>query len=97
MVKVKEVEGRLVCTFPERMNTLACQAHGPQLLDEIARAQKPVTFDMKGVISVASSFLRLCLCTLKTLGPEKLVLDNASPEVKKAIMLAKMDSFLIMQ
>ena len=97
MVKVKDVQGRLVCTFPERMDTLACDTHGPQLLDEIAQAQKPVTFDMKGVIYVASSFLRLCLCTLKTLGPEKLVLDNTSPEVKKALALAQMDSFLMMR
>ena len=97
MVKVKDVEGRLVCTFPERMDTLACETHGPKLLDEITRAKKPVTFDMKGVIFVASSFLRICLRTIKTLGPKKLALDNASPEVKKALMLAKMDSFLMIQ
>jgi anti-anti-sigma factor len=97
MVKTEKVDGKLVCTFPERMDTQACEAHGPQLEAQIASAQEPITFDLDGVIYVASSFLRICLRALKTNGPERFAVKNVNPEVKKVFQMAGMDSYLLMR
>ena len=83
--------GRMTCTFPERMDTLACEKHQAQINQQVTQAQTPVTFDMNGVGYVASSFLRICMKTAQALGKEKFELVNVGPEVKKVFKIAGLD------
>ena len=91
MVNTKKVDGQLVCSFPERMDTPACETHGPKLEEEIAQAVEIVTFDLKGVVYVASSFLRICFRTAKTVGPKRFKLSNVGTEVAKTFEIAGID------
>jgi anti-anti-sigma factor len=83
--------GRMTCTFPERMDTLACEKYRAQIDQQVGQVQTPVTFDMSGVGYVASSFLRICVQTAQALGKEQFELINVSPQVKKVLKIAGLD------
>jgi|PlaIllAssembly_1097288.scaffolds.fasta_scaffold345561_2 anti-anti-sigma factor len=83
--------GRMTCTFPERMDTLACEKYQAQIDQQVTQAPMPVTFDMNGVAYVASSFLRICLKTAQALAKGQFELVNVGPEVKKVFKIAGLD------
>jgi anti-anti-sigma factor len=83
--------GRLVCTFPRHMDTVACEKYQAQIDEQVTRAQTPVTFDMNGVDYVSSSFLRICVKTAQALGEGRFELINVGPEVKKVFKIAGLD------
>ncbi len=83
--------GRTICTFPGRMDTLACEKYQTQIDEQVIRAHTPVTFDMNGVDYVASSFLRICLKAAQVLGEGRFELINVGPEVKKVFKIAGLD------
>jgi len=83
--------GRMTCTFPERMDTLACEKYQAQIDQQVTQAPTPVTFDMNGVAYVASSFLRICLKTAQALAKGQFELVNVGPEVKKVFKIAGLD------
>jgi anti-anti-sigma factor len=91
MFTITTDSGRTTCTFPGRMDTLACEKYQAQIDEQVARAPTPVTFDMNGVDYVASSFLRICLKTAQVLGKGRFELINVGPEVKKVFKIAGLD------
>ncbi|MCX5794049.1 MAG: STAS domain-containing protein [Elusimicrobia bacterium] len=97
MFNIATVDGRLVCTFPERMDTLACEQHATRIDEEVSQAKTPVTFDLSGVGYVSSSFLRICLRAAQTVGQERFIMANVAPEVKKVFKIAGLEVCLTIQ
>ncbi|MDD5630138.1 MAG: STAS domain-containing protein [Elusimicrobia bacterium] len=94
MFNIAKADGRLVVTFPERMDTLACEQHAHRIDEEVSQAQEPVTFDLAGVIYVSSSFLRICLRTAQAAGQDRFAMANVAPEVRKVFKIAGLESCL---
>jgi len=94
MFNIATQNDKLVCTFPERMDTLACEKHQLQIDQQVGQALVSVTFDMSGVGYVASSFIRICLKAAQAVGAGNFEMVNVSPEVKKVFKIAGLDGKL---
>ena len=92
MFDINTVGDRLVVTFPDRMDTLACQKIENQMSQLCDQTDKSVTFDLTGVTYVSSAFLRICIKTVHAFGQEKVELVNMAPEIKKVFKISGLDS-----
>ena len=83
MVNFFEEQGVLTCTFGEQMNTAACTEVEAELFDHIDNHTGMIVFDLKDVVYVASSFLRLCIASVKKVGSDRFNVVNVSKTPKK--------------
>jgi len=91
MFNIATQSDRLTCTFPERMDTLACEKYQAQITAQVSQTGLPVTFDLAGVGYVASSFIRICLRAAQAVGRDHFDMINVAPEVKKVFKIAGLD------
>ncbi len=94
MVDIAVQEGKLVCTFSGRLDSVNCAKWEKNLAEQVAEAKLPVVFDMSKVEYVASGFLRVCLQMSKQVGTENLSLINTCEYVKKVFRLSGFDKHL---
>ncbi|MEI8188230.1 MAG: STAS domain-containing protein [candidate division NC10 bacterium] len=94
MFNITTQSDRLTCTFPERMDTLACEKYQEQINQQVSRTGLPVTFDLSGVGYVASSFIRICMRAAQAVGRDHFDMINVAPEIKKVFKIAGLDQQL---
>ena len=94
MLNMTMQSDRMTFTFPDRMDTLACEKYQAQIETEIGSLGRPVTFDLSGVVYVASSFLRICLKTVAAAGQDQFDLVHVRPEIMKVFKIAGLDQQL---
>ena len=95
MIEFAKEEGKLTCTFDERLDTSSCSKFQDKLYETIASAQESiVAFDMQKVDYVASIFLGICIKVYKDKGSENFSLINVRPNVKKVFKITGMDKLL---
>ncbi len=95
MVTFQEQDQQIVCTFTGPLNTAAVLKDTPEVETMLAKAHdRKVAFDLAGVTFIASSFLRLCVQTTKTVGSAGFSVRNVSPEVKKVFVISGLDKQL---
>jgi len=94
MVDISVKEGKLVCTFNGRLDTVNCAKWEKTLIDKIKDEKPQVVFDLGKVEYVASGFLRVCLQVAKIAGSENLTLINVSEYVRKVFALSGFDKHL---
>jgi len=94
MINYDLTTDRLVCSFTGKIDSAECQNWKEELILKIRQAENAVIFDMKDVEYIASSFLRICIHTSKSIGSENFSLVNVSPHVKKVFKLAGFDKYL---
>ena len=91
MVKYNVTGRELICSFHERLDTLACSEIEEKLIEMINESQKKVIFDLQGIEYIASAFLRICIKTGKIKGTENFSIVNVTPTVKKVFKIADLD------
>lgn len=95
MVTFSEQDKQLTCTFAGRLDTAAVMKDELAVDEKIEQApDRSVAFDLAGVTFIASSFLRLCLKTAKTVGVARFSVRRVTPEIKKVFVIAGMDKHL---
>ena len=90
----EEKDGKLVCSLPERLDTVSCAQLESKLLEKIQEAGIPVIFDMQKVEYISSPCLRICIEVARITGKDNLSIINASPDVKKIFRIAGFDRSL---
>ena len=86
ILKFKETDDTLHCSFADRLDGFVCSAVEPELLCRTTefksdRANVRLIFDLSGVVFVSSAFLRLCLIHLKAFGKDRFFITNISEEM----------------
>jgi len=94
MIDISVDDGKLVCTFKGRLDTVNCAKWEKELLDKVGSEKIPVIFDLGNVEYVASGFLRVCLQISKLAGAENLKLINVNEYVRKVYSLSGFDKYL---
>ena len=94
-----EEKGKLVFSFSGRLDTLTSTGIQDEVIEKISgrggeNDSIRVVFDLAGVDYVASSFLRLCCAAAKKLKPEKLLLVETVPSVRRVFELAGLNSII---
>jgi anti-anti-sigma factor len=84
-------ENTLVCTFPPRLDTAACERIDPEIRARMDGFTGPVAFDLEGVDYVSSAFLRICITTAMATGMDRFSCIHVSPRVKKVFKIAGLD------
>ena len=90
---------RLVFAFTGRLDTMTSTGIQDEIVARISKGGEGeeslrVVFNLAGVDYVASSFLRLCCAAAKKLKPEKLLLLEAIPSVRRVFELAGLQSII---
>jgi len=93
ILKFKETDDTLHCSFADRLDGFVCSAVEPELLcrtSEFKNERKKVrlVFDLEGVVFVSSAFLRLCLIHLKAFGKDCFFVTNVSEEMHKVFHIS---------
>jgi len=94
MINYNSTEEKLVCIFSGKLDSAECQNWESELTEKVNEAENAVVFDMKDVVYIASSFLRICIQVPKLIGSENFSLINVSPHVRKVFKLAGFDKHL---
>jgi stage II sporulation protein AA (anti-sigma F factor antagonist) len=90
-----EKKGKVLeCLFEGKLDTINSQ----QIESEIETVMQPeitdVLFDLKKVEYISSSFLRICIATLRRTGKGHFAIKNASPTVWKVFEIANLANLL---
>jgi len=94
MVDISAKEGKLICTFKGRLDTVNCAKWENELFEKVGSEKLPVVFDLGNVEYVASGFLRVCLRISKLAGADNLKLINVNEYVRKVYSLSGFDKYL---
>jgi len=94
MVEFTTKDGKLICTFSQRLDTVHCSECEADLYLKMRQSKLPVTFDLQGIDYVSSAFLRICLGFAKEIGRENFSLINLCPSVKKVFKIAGFDQLM---
>jgi anti-sigma B factor antagonist len=95
MIEFTKSDGKLICTFGERLDTANCTEFQDKLYETIAESKDAaVVFDMQRVDYVASIFLGICIKIYKKKGPENFSLINVRPNVKKVFKITGLDKLI---
>ena len=97
MINYEEVDGRLVCHFNGRMDTLASNAIENDVFDQVLRRRLPTVFDLKEVTYVSSAFFRICLKAARATKEMKISMINTSPLVKEGFKITGLDRIMDVQ
>ena len=94
MVEFRIEDGKLVCAFQGRMDTVAAMKLENTVDIRVREAKKPVVFDLAGVEYVSSSFIPICLQVVKAVGKENFSIVNAADFTRKVFTVAGLEEFL---
>ena len=94
MTQYKIDDGKLLCSFAERMDTNTCIECEEELFETIGNSNVPVLFDLTDVDYVSSAFLRLCLRVSRQVKPENFSVVNVRPNIKKVFKIAGFDNII---
>ncbi|HCE43146.1 MAG TPA: hypothetical protein DET40_06340 [Lentisphaeria bacterium] len=97
MVKYEEVDGRLVCHFDGRMDTMASTKVEDEVFDQVLRRHLPTVFDLKEVTFVSSAFFRICVKAARATKDMKLSIRNAAPFVKDGFRITGLNNIMDIQ
>jgi anti-anti-sigma factor len=100
--KFNSNEGSLVCAITGRMGTETNEAFLSQVSEKIGESRNSlkdptkikVSFDMKDVTYIASSFIRSCIVISRQVDPGNFNIIHASPVIKKTFKIAGLDELL---
>lgn len=87
-LQCEEKDGKLVCKFEGRMDTIKCQETESEVMDKVEGHDGQVVFDLGGVDYIASSFLRLCGKVANKVKSENMSIINVTPPVKKVFKIS---------
>lgn len=97
-------EHKLVCRFPARLDTPACQVIQEQIAEKInilkaagdvsTTPVDTVVFDLQEVTYISSSFIRICMFTAQQLPKGGFSIIHCDPFVKKTFKIAGLDELL---
>ncbi|HAH07376.1 MAG TPA: hypothetical protein DCM05_12795 [Elusimicrobia bacterium] len=94
MAEYRLESDKLVCVFTGKMDTVAAMKLENEVDIQVHQAKKPVVFDLAGVGYISSSFIRICMQTVKTAGQGNFKIVNATDEVKRIFRVAGLEGFL---
>jgi anti-anti-sigma factor len=97
MVTYEEVEGRLICYFKGRMDTVASMKIEDEVFDQVIRRHLPTVFDLKEVTFVSSAFFRVCLKAARATKEMKIKMINTPPMVKQGFKITGLDTIMDVQ
>ena len=97
MVDMSINDGKLVCTFNGRLDTVNCAKWEKELFEKVKDEKLPVIFDLGNIEYVASGFLRVCLQISKLAGTDNLKLINVNEYVRKVYSLSGFDKYLTIE
>jgi anti-anti-sigma factor len=86
--------GVLECRFSGKLDTLNSQAIDTELKQQLSSEATEVTFDLREVDYISSSFLRICLSTLRQIGKDKFRVIHVSPTALKVFQIANLNDIL---
>jgi len=86
--------GVLECLFTGRMDTVASQAADAELKLKLNADIKEVIFDLADVDYLSSSFLRICISTLRFASKERFRIINVTPTILKVFEIANLTEML---
>ena len=87
-------ENKLVCIFPNRLDTETCPGLESVLNAKLDEWSEAVVFDLSHVEYMSSAFLRLSLNVFKKLGGDRFSIINVSPTVKKVFKISGFDRYI---
>lgn len=97
MLEIREEDGRTLCVFSGRMDTVKTGEVGNELAGKVDPEKLPIVFEMDKVDYVASSFLRLCLEYAKRGGKARFRVTGLVPNVKKVFKIAGFDKIMTIE
>ena len=97
MVKYEEAEGRLICYFEGRMDTMASTNVEDEVFDQVLRHRLPTVFDLKEVTYVSSAFFRICLKAARATKEMKITMRNTPPIAREGFKITGLDRILDIQ
>lgn len=97
MVEIREEEGKIMCVFSGRMDTVNTGEVEKELAEKLVPKEQSVEFKLDEVDYVASSFLRLCLKYAKAGGKTRFKITGVSPNVKKVFKIAGFDKIMTIE
>lgn len=97
MVNYEEVDGRLICRFEGRMDTLTSTKIENEVFDQVLRHRLPTVFDLKSVTYVCSAFFRVCLKAARATKEMKITMVNTPPVVKEGFRITGLDTIMDVQ
>jgi anti-sigma B factor antagonist len=89
-----ENNGVLECHFSGRLDTLVSQTIDAELKTRLKPEIKDVIFDLSGVDYLSSSFLRICITSLRHAGKDHFKVINVSPTALKVFQIANLTEIL---
>jgi anti-anti-sigma factor len=87
-------KGVLECKFSGKLDTIASLAIDAELKLQLNSTIAEVIFNLQQVDYISSSFLRICLSTLRYTGKNKFRVINVSPTVLKVFQIANLNEIL---
>jgi len=94
MVTFVDNNGVLICYFKGQMNTSVCSDLEMELLDHISNYTGKILFDLSDVSYIASSFLRLCITTVKRVSSDRFNIVNANSDVYEIFEVSGLDDLI---
>jgi anti-anti-sigma factor len=92
MFTYRNENNNLIFSFPERLDTIKCREIESELFRKMdEESNLPVVFDMKDVVYISSSFLRIILQAFKKATAQKFDLINITPDIKKVLKMSGFD------
>jgi anti-anti-sigma factor len=92
MFRYRNENNNLIFSFPEKLDTVKCREIESELFKKMdEESNLPVIFDMKNVVYISSSFLRIILQAFKKATAQKFNMINLSPDIKKVLKMAGFD------
>jgi anti-sigma B factor antagonist len=89
-----ENNGALECHFSGRLDTLSSQAIDAELKAKLKPGITDIIFDLSGVEYLSSSFLRICISSLRHSGKDHFKVINATPSALKVFQIANLTEIL---
>jgi len=96
IVTYSEVEGKLICKFSGKLDTIVAQVIEDDVINRIQLAHLPTIFDLKDVNYISSSFLRISISSARVTPDMKIKIINAIPDIReiyKTVGLSKIFTF----
>jgi anti-anti-sigma factor len=94
MSQYVENNGVLECHFSGRLDTLISQTLDIEMKEKLNPDVTEVVFDLSEVDYLSSSFLRICITTLRHVGKDHFKITNVTPTVLKVFQIANFTELL---
>ena len=94
MVTFIDDNGILVCYFKGQMSTSVCSDMEMELMGHVSNYTGKILFDLSDVSYIASSFLRLCITTVKKVSSDRFNIVNVNPDVYEIFEVSGLDDLI---